>query len=232
MAGLIFVSPGKFTDPADLPQVPTAPVVPVRGATIDWAADRLPTGPLATWTDMLGTKTLAAPANTNQYPAVVGDGAARRVVFDGTNDRMGVTISMSQPVTLAVVARAVSTTPGGILFTGFDTQTWNLGINDPGGRWIFTTGAGSSIMSPTDVLADTGWHVFVICVDGAGSTLTVDGVETTAPINPVTWQTMSIGSSASAYSPVELRRFAVVPRATSPAERASITQRLRTHYGI
>ena len=232
MAGLIFVSPGKFTDPDDLPQVPTVPVVPVRGATIDWAADRLPTGgPVATWTDMLGAKTLAGPGPASQNPAVVGDGTARRVVFDGDNDRIDATMNINQPCTMVVVARSVNAAPQDYILTGGTGPGWNLGIQ-VAGRWIFSTGAGSSVMGRVDQPADDTWHIFVVVADGANSVLSVDGTETTGTIDPVTWDTLRVGASASAYFPSELRRLAVIPRATTPAERASITQRLRTHYGI
>lgn len=233
MAGLIFVSPGTFTDAADLPQVPPTPVLPIRGAMIDWAADRLPTGGLSSWTDMLGARTLEAPTAASQRPTVVGGGITRRVEFDGENDRIDAEMNISQPCTMVVVARSTAAALGDFILTGGSGSSWNLGIqmNAPG-RWIFSTGAGSSILSPPEQTADNGWHVFIVSVDGANSVLNVDGTEATGTIDPVTWNTLRVGASSSAYFGVHLRRLAVIPRATTAPERETLRQQLATHYGI
>lgn len=232
MAGLIFVSPGGFTDPGDLPQVPPSPVLPIRGAMIDWAADRLPTGALASWTDMLGANTLAAPAQPHQHPVVVGGGRGRSVTFDGSGQRLDATMGLTGPLTMVVVAKSATGEAGDYLFGSgaAANPTWNLGVS-PGDRWMFTTGSGSSIIPLAT--ADTNWHIFIVNVDGANSVMSIDGDETTGAISSsATWDAIRIGASVSNYYGVELRRLAVIPRATTGPERQKLQQELSTHYGI
>lgn len=230
MAGLIFVSPGKFTDPSDLPQVPPTPVIPVRGATIDWAADRLPTGALDSWTDMLGARTLDTPPNETQAPVVVGGGTARRLVFDGVNDRIDTTMGITQPCTMILVARSTTGQPGDFIMTGGTGDPWNIGVTQ-GGLWLFSTGSGSSMFSEQP--ADTSWHIFIVSVNGGDSAFSVDGTETTRSIDTgAAWGPIRIGATAGSYHGSELRRLAVIPRATTTPERETLRQQLATHYGI
>lgn len=232
MPGLIFVSPGRFDNASELPQISTLPTAPVLGASIDWAAERLPLGPVDAWTDMMGQKTLYPPGPPGQRPVVVGEGTSRRVTFDGLAQRVTGDMYIDQPVTMAIVFRLPEPVASAFLFTGFNQQAWNLGVNSNGVRWIFSTGPGSSMMAPSTMTPDSNWHIFIICVNGENSGTSFDGVEYSYPIQPVTWELLNIGSTAAAYSKSELKRFSVIPRATTPADREGIRQQLAAHYGI
>jgi hypothetical protein len=95
MAGILFTSPGTYTNAADLPQVSTVHVTPIPGAHADWAANQLAPGTASSWSDLTGSETLRSQSNPLQWPAVGGTGVGRYLAFDGTNDRMDTPIVKS-----------------------------------------------------------------------------------------------------------------------------------------
>lgn len=229
MPGLIFVSPGSFESPGGLPTVPVRRVSPIRGASIDWAADRLPDGPVSSWTDQLGGYTLQAPASTAQWPTA-SNGA---LIFDGTSggDRIDTALPTGKPKTIVLVAQ-VNAVPNARIFSGGTASMpqFDFGINSDGSRFTFYCGSGMSANNYG--AADSDWHVFIIVADSANSSISVDGVENTGNSGTNPAANIRLGASATAYYKSQVKRLAILPYAATAAERATINTQLSQHYNI
>lgn len=229
MAGHLFISPGEFKNAEDLPTVEVTPVAPIPGATVDFAADRVTPGALLNWYDMISSESLTAPNVQSQHPVATGAGTGKYIRFDGVNDRMDVNIDLTQPITLAVVARIPTPGAGKYILTGGQGPAFNLGMDSAASRWIFY--AGATLPAPL-VTPDNGWHIFVITVNGPNSVFSLDGVEAAGNSGALAGTSIRVGASSGAYFGTDIKRLAVLPYAAGAVERAALYHKLALHYGL
>jgi hypothetical protein len=102
--------------------------------------------------------------------------------FNGSDDvlsnTVGVWSDLTQPCTIACVAKAATTAATGLIWDAAAAPRAAFFLNSTGPVW--TAFAGSSVAFTGAPAADTSWHVFIVEYSGAASTLTLDGTSYTA----------------------------------------------------
>lgn len=230
MPARAIIAPASFGDPK-LPKISLTTISPIAGASADWAADNLAAaGSLSKWYDLVSLAPMAAPSG--REPSVVGT-TSKAVRFDGVNDWMDATLGITQPVTIALVARHATVSAGVANFLisrGASSTTFNLATDAANTKWQWL-GNGATLAGPAKT-PDTAFHVFVITLNGATSAINIDGAEVTGNAGLDGTATFRIGASSSGYFNTEYKRVAVIPGAKDAAGREAIRADLAARYGI
>lgn len=199
---------------------------PIPRASHRWSVKQLMIGPLSKWHDRVGTTDLVAPTPDSQRPEVYE--SLRKVVrFNGVNQRLDVAHPHPGVSTMVLVGRFGSAAASTYMITGGSGPAWNLYI---GGNGNFAFFAGATLSSSK--LGDTSTHVFIVVRDGAGSVLSIDGVEWTGDTGANAPTTLRIGATSSAYAAIDIEDITFLPYAAGPAERASLLAEAKAQHGL
>ncbi|MGV0109849.1 hypothetical protein [Arthrobacter sp. CP30] len=231
MPGRAIVAPVSFGD-TTLPRIDISYIAPLAGATLDFAVDQLPLGPLASWPSLLDNVT--APADGATAPQVINDGASKTVRFNGTSDRIRIPAVINAAHTIVAVAKLRAPIPLDQIFFGNSSSTEGA-IGIPGGGGNYSGYGGGTIIAMNPVVApDANWHVFILTQSGAGSAVRVDNAETTGtlPIAQRNGITLGFGPASDNRSDVDYKRVALIPGTMTTATRTAIVAQLKAQYGI
>ena len=231
MPGRAIVANVSFGD-TTLPKIDITYIAPLAGATYDFAVDQLPIAPLGSWPNLLDGLPLVADGGT--VPEVLADGASKLLRFNGTSDRMRLTLSMNTAHSLVLVARLRAPVANDqIVYGNLSNSEGAIGVQ-AGGANIAGYGGGNTLaMSPT-VAPDTNWHVFILTHAGASSAIRIDNAETigTLTVAQRNGLTLGFGNVADLRSEIDYKRVALIPGAMTTAQRTAIVAQLKAQYGI
>lgn len=171
-------------------------------------------------------------ASTSASPVLRTDGAIPHLHFDGVNDRMDASIGRSQPMTLMVVARVPSAPEGNFNLGNLHTV--------PGGRGILITPARTvsaqfpSLVSTGISVADGGWHIFTLVVNGTSSIVGVDDAEVTGDLGSGTAAGFTIGrdGAGTGFAEMDISEIIFWPSALNTVGRGWERDSIRKFYGI
>jgi hypothetical protein len=232
MPGRAIVANVSFGD-ATLPKIDITYIAPLAGAAYDFAVDQLPLGPVASWPNLVdGVTAFAADGAT--MPAVITDGASKTVRFNGTIDRMKLTLSMNTAHSVVVVAKLRAPVANDQIFFGLGANTEGaIGVNSAGTGYT-GYGGGNSVATSPAVVPDTGWHVFILTHQGTGSAVRVDSAETPGTLTVAQRNGITLGFSSAAgnRAAIDYKRVAVIPGTMTTAQRTAIVAQLKAQYGI
>lgn len=227
MNGHAITYPGRW--PAGTPDLGTLDlsyVRPVMDASHHWSSRQLPAGPLVAWKDRVSGAILAPPSPP-QAPDVYA-GLRKVVRFGGSPERIGVSLDLSGPLTMAIVAGITDPGPQRSLTYGLEGGTfWNFyeGVN---GNWAFTAGKTLSSTKP----ADSGRHVFLISYDGPNSVLRIDDEEWVGDAGSTPASGFRIGSNAASYFRLDLEAVVILPFAAARDRRNALVAQLKAEHGF
>lgn len=223
------IAGGVFTDAEDFEVIDLGYVPPIPGATHDWAANRLPLGPLPKWESVIDGKLMSVAGGT---PTVTGTGKNKAVVFDGVDDRMQCAFTLTGAHTMVTVYRFVAPADGNQIH--YDLSGVGVGAIGIGGSGTAVRAAGGSkfILPSPAIAPDTAWHVAVLTIDGANSGLRIDGRETPGTLDLGTRNGITLGFSGpgNLRTAIEYKRQALIPGPMTAAARASLVDQLTTYH--
>jgi hypothetical protein len=178
---------------------------------------------VATWTRTAGAESVALARSTaSQQPkmsasAVVG--AHRGLVFDGVDDNFAITYATArtQPLTVLAIGQIQNAT--GTLVAG----PVNLRANIDGSGMALVSGpaAASPAAIYVPIATGTAWRKFGAVVNGASSSLSVDGTRVTGTLptdTKIDVLRVGLNSDGSGFLNGGIVRLVVIGRALSQAE--------------
>lgn len=225
MPGSAIVSPASFGD-TSLPRLDLRPMTAIAGAAYDWASDRLNSGPLEFWYDMVQNVPFVAPGSPSQKPLVYESN--RKVVrFNGVNQRMDADIQLTGPATMVLVGRLPVADNSQYILTGGTGPAFHV---YRGGNGNWATFAGSTLGHTS--AADTSFHIIIVVRDGVNSVLNVDGVDVIGDMGPLIAERLRLGGSSSAYFQTDIQRLALLPFAATQKQREALVAQMRAAYKL
>jgi hypothetical protein len=178
----------------------------------------------------VGTATFTSPTDAAAPTAVVYNGQ-RVIRTNGTSQRLGVSISLTQPTTVVLVARHVSLPAGSQYLISRGTGVgFNIGSSGNNALWQMI--AGATLNAPSMSVPDTKPHVFIASLNGASSAFNIDGAEVTGNAGTVNETTMWLGGSQTAWFNTDYYRLAVIPGTMTAPQREAIRAQMAARYGI
>lgn len=144
-------------------------------------AEDVAVSPVATWPDISGNGNDFVQATGANQPTLVSDlvNGYPAVLFDGSNDYVGSTLDMAQPLTFAVVAMRTGGTQRAVIGSRDPASTGQPGaiVYIPSNPSVYTMGAGGNLLS--SVNPNVGWVWFVAVFNGADSRFYINDAEFT-----------------------------------------------------
>lgn len=232
MSASALVFPGKFTKREESwPRINLNYIAPITDALFDWAADQLPIGDINRWASLTNGALMLADGGASK---VVDSGGRRAVRTNGTTNRLrALTPGITGAHTVVAVFRMLSPAVGDAVFLDYAGQ--GAGTVSVSSSNTLLAYAPSSTLSPNPpVTPDTNWHVSILTVNGTDSAFRVDSKEGAGPLNNSARQgiTLGFGSGGDMRSEIEYARVAVIGRAYTATERASLYAKLAAEYAL
>lgn len=204
------VAPTLFNNP-NLPRIDLSLTEPIAGASVDFIASSLPLGALDTWYDNINGNTMKVVSGS---PTVVLDGEKRVVRFDGVDDVMDLSMSMSQPRFIALVGTVRRVNAGSTVVLGTKSQPGAI-IGAYGANKNQYFNAGTSLNATPDNPLTVGRHIWVVRANSSSSALLIDGIETSGSAGTSGFPGIRLGGSHNVpeNTQIDVERFVVVPGA-------------------
>lgn len=232
MPGRAIISNVSFGD-TTLPKIDITYIPPLVGATYDFAVDQLPLGPVASWPSLVDTGAFVADGAT--VPQVITDGASKTVRFNGTVDRMKLTLNMNTAHSVVVVAKLRAPIANDQIFFGSTANTEGaIGVAGNGTSWAGYGGGAATLTMNPPLAPDANWHVFILSHQGTSSAVRVDSAETPGnlPVAQRNGITLGFAAAGDLRADIDYKRIAVIPGVMTVAQRAAIVAQLKGQYGI
>lgn len=235
MPGLKYEAAAEFTGSAAAAFPVQLPALPVAGALRRFSAKAtgVPVGAtVATWKDSAGSGTTLAPVSSTA-PTLATVAGVRSVLFNGTNQGLQQSVSMTNPHSIVLVSNVVTpnttattTQSGSFVTSGVDAGRVQTSLT---GLYV-NAGTGAQVGTGLNV---TGWRVIVVSFNGASTVVNINGAEYTvsAGILPRAVFTLGFERGAS-WSNVAIAEAALYNGALDSTQRAALVTGLRAEYGI
>ena len=186
------------------------------------------------WSDLSGNGRHLAQTTLNNQPAVATSAINSRPAldFDGSNDNLSATFTLSHPVRIFCVGNFRATGGQNQLFDGTATNTMRMYI---GGATEVAMFAGANL--PATVASVNGWFVWECFFNGASSSLTRNGT-TLASGNAGSNTTVGglrlavLGSGLSNFTNCQIAEVVLYSRAITASEASSVRSYLGGKYAI
>lgn len=228
MSARAIIAPLSFGD-TSLPRISLTYTRTIPGAAYDWAINQMPTGPLAQWPSLVDGTVLQA---TGTSPTVFGAGKSKTVRFDGVGSRLQARFTLAGAQTIVAVYRFIAPKPLDTVHFGFaQGDAGQLGIT-AGGDAVRAV-SGSTALFPSPVMApDTNWHISILSVSGENSVLRIDNSEASGTLTAGTRDGLTLGFSGATgnRAAIDYKRVAIIPGATTPAQRDAIMAQMISEY--
>lgn len=198
----------------------------------DTASLTLETG-VRQWSDLSGNGRHLAQTTLNNQPAVATSAINSRPAldFDGSNDSLSATFTLSQPVRIFCVGNLRAAGSQTQLFDGTANNTMRLYVNTATEVAMFASGN-----LPATVASVTGWFVWECVFNGASSSLIRNGT-TLASGNagssvPGGLRLAVLGGGTSNFTNCQIAEVVLYSRAITASEASSVRSYLGGKYAI
>lgn len=221
---------GTFTA-SNLPKIELTHTPPLPGAAYDWAVDILSPGGVTAWPDLVSGRAMVADGKA---PELVADDSGKKLAFDGVSSRMRVSTGDEGPHTIVAVYRFQALAPNHVVHFGLSSRGAGSVGTGGNGATVNASAGGNFIVPSPFVAPDTGWHVAILTVDGARSAFRHDDKEFAGNLTVQRRDGVTLGfaEGATARTPIDYKRIAIIPGSMDSAQRAGLARYLKNLYGI
>lgn len=223
MSARAIVAPTLFNNP-NLPRINLSLTEPIAGASVDFIASSLPLGALDTWYDNVNGNTMKVVSGS---PTVVLDGDKRVVRFDGIDDVMDFSLSMSQPRFIALVGTVRRVNTGSTVVLGTKSQPGAI-IGAYGNNKNQYFNAGTALNASPEKPLTVGRHIWVVRANTSSSELIIDGTKYAGAVGSAGFPGIRLGGSHNVpeATQIDVERLVVVAGAGSPTTGMEIYSQL------
>lgn len=185
------------------------------------------------WSDISGNGRHLDQTTLNNQPAVANSAINSRpaIDFDGSNDSLSATFTLSQPVRIFCVGNFRATGTQTQLFDGNATNSMRLYVSGVNQLALF---AGATLSAT--VASITGWFVYECVFNGASSSLIIDGTTLAsgnAGSNVAGGLRLAVlGTGNSNFTNCQIAEVVLYSRAITAGEASSVRSYLGGKYAI
>lgn len=235
MSGLKYKANQEFTGSAAATLPVLLHTLPVTGFLRRFAAKATGVALGATvssWKDSAGSGTTLVPV-ASSAPTLADNQGIRSVLFNGTNQGLQQSVSMTNPHSLVLVSNVVAPNT-----TATTTQSGSFVTAGVDAGRVQTSLAGLYVNAGTGVqvgtgLNVTGWRVIVVSFNGASTVVNVNGTEYTVSAGSLPRAVFTLGFERGAsWSNVAVAEAILYNGALDSTQRAALVSGLRAEYGI
>lgn len=221
---------GSFGN-TSLPRIDLNRPLPIPGALVDFASDSMSLGSISSWVDLVNDFSWAATGGVS----VVNDGGGPAVTTDGVDGILRAGLALNQPQTVICVGRLkevpAASSDAAVMLNDLAGGRMNVGLGFAGLAWRSDAGTWGNAGGSAP-LTDTNWHVFMASFNGADSAVRVDAFEQSGLNLGANTRTGIRAGYGAGYNKQAYKRVAILPFATTAAQRHSLYLQMKARYGL
>jgi hypothetical protein len=187
------------------------------------------------WADRSGKGRDLLQSTPNNQPQYVTNGLNGRPIikFDGDNDSLSASFSLSQPTTVFCVGNYIVNTGGFNLYDGTTANTMRHFVAGSGTIGMFAGTSLTSALSSGDII---GWRIWESIFNGSSSAIIRNGTTLNSgnagSASPGGVRLAIFGNNASNPTNCEIAEFVLYTGVLSAAERSRVRSYLSRKYAI
>lgn len=187
----------------------------IPGATVDVTPESLPLGSVPSLRSIADATVLTGTAS------VVDEGALRVLHFDGVDDYLSAEFTRPTPHTLFVRFRVLTMAANKHILSSTAATRANFATTFAGTNVMIHAG---SALNASPAVNDNVWHTAIIVVNGASTSLTIDGNTVTgnAGTNPGQGFRLAAGYLMDQFTHMRVARAGYIPYAADATLRGQI----------